>query len=348
MAYSNFLANQFGGPQLYGGYGGYYQNGAPVQGPGLGWHGDFYNPGNVLGDKTNNNPPPNNAAPAPTGPNPNPNPQPQVDPFAAQKASINSAYDQYFSQLDSMLNSDLPAQRTSQEGIVNEAYNSGLSRATTSKNLQEQDLQTSQEKSLKDLTSNMKNLFQAGSQYLGARGAGDSSAADMYSYALTKLGTKQRGDIQYQYQTQRTRLNELYNDQVSQLESQKNSNIASIANWFAGAQSQIRQMMGQVGINRAKDLEQISLNAYNLALQSLQTVQTNYTNNVNALKSWAMYKSQNIDELVSNMNQIGSYVASGKLNVGTPQVGSNGQYYLPYGAGSYSTTDKNQLFPYTG
>jgi len=57
------------------------------------------------------------------------------------------------------------------------------------------EVEKNQVKTLRDLSENVRNSFMAGNVYLGARGAGDSSASNQYAYALTKMGSKQRADI---------------------------------------------------------------------------------------------------------------------------------------------------------
>ena len=117
------------------------------------------------------------------------------------RSDIEGGYNQYFSQLDQMLGG-IPGQRTGQEQIVGNNYNQGISDINAQRTSSLGDLATSerknqeqQVKSLTDIADNIRNLFKTGNVMLGTRGAGDSSAADQYSYAVTQLGSKQRGDV---------------------------------------------------------------------------------------------------------------------------------------------------------
>src|SRR3990167_5887827 len=113
-------------------------------------------------------------------------PPPQINPMDAineqMKGNINKGWDEYAGQLGNILNQGLPGQRTAQEQIAQGAYQGGVNQLGSQKAKSEQELATQKVASLKDLSSNVANLFKSGSVYLGARGAGDSSAANQYAY----------------------------------------------------------------------------------------------------------------------------------------------------------------------
>ena len=132
-------------------------------------------------------------------------PSAPVDPFAQQRADISSAYDQYIQSLNNMLDTGLPGQKTAQEDIINAQRQIALSDLATQKEQELQDistaetkLETQKTKTLRDIASNIRNQMMAGNVYLGTRGVGDSSAAGQMQYALTKLGSRQRGDVMNQ------------------------------------------------------------------------------------------------------------------------------------------------------
>lgn len=154
------------------------------------------------------------------------------------------------------------------------------------------------------------------------------------------MGTKGRTDIQNQYNQQTARLNEVYNSQVNALEGEKNTQLASIANWFAGAQQQVKQLVGQAGLGRSQDLQALATNVYNQAISAVNQLNTYYLNKKATLETWAMNQSKSIGELTQNLSAVGNYMASSP-QLGSPMVTSEGQYYIPYGAGSTSTREKN-------
>ena len=140
------------------------------------------------------------------------------DSYAQQKADIGSAWDNYIGSLNGM-NSDLNTQQTAQTNIADTQWQAG-----------QDTVNTQQAKSLRDISTNVKNAFQAGNNYLGARGAGDSSAASQYSYAVQQDAQKQIGQ-----------LNEFVSTQMSQLQSTHDTQINSIAQWFSQQQQAIKQ-----------------------------------------------------------------------------------------------------------
>lgn len=246
--------------------------------------------------------------------------QQQASPdYGAQiRNDINSGYDSYFSSLDDILNNGLPQQQTAQTNIANSQYDQGVSSLGTQKTLGQQDLQgqrdkanTQQNKTLQDLSGNIRNLFQSGNVYLGARGAADSSASDQYAYALTKLGSQQRGDVTRQYADiqndingRESRLNEVYNGQVKDLGFQKDQQINSIAQWFGEQQNALKQAKAQGQLSRGQDLASLSQNLLNVALQQLQNVQAQSQAHQQALDEWAANHSNDINSLKSNLSAV--------------------------------------------
>lgn len=266
------------------------------------------------------------------------------------RGEINSGYDSYFSSLDDILNNGLPQQQTAQTNIANSQYDQGVNTLDLQKtqgvadlNKQRSQAEQSQSKTLNDLASNLRNSFMAGNVYLGARGAGDSSAANQYSYALTKLGSQQRGDVTSQFNNiqndindRESRLGEIYNSQVKDLGFQRDQQINSIAQWFAEQQNALKQAKAQGQLSKSQDLASLSQNLLNVALQRLQTVQTEAANKRSALEQWAMNNSQNISQLKQNMGQVSqvSYnMPTAQPILRAPQVSANGSLFAPAGYG---------------
>lgn len=274
------------------------------------------------------------------------------DYAAEARNAINSGYDSYFGELDNMLNQGLPSQRTAQEDIARSQYDQGVNQLSSQRTLGMQDLQgqrekatTQQNRTLKDISENVRNLFQSGNTYLGSLGAGDSSAANQYAYALTKLGSKQRGDVQSQYADiqndiggRETRLNEIYNSEVNNLASQRDQQISTIASWFAEQQNALRQAKAQGQLSRGQDLASLSQNLLNNALQQLNNIQAEAANRRAALDQWAMSNAENITQLRNNLQTVSTinpiFPQAQALN-GVPQLAPmNGSNFAPIGFGS--------------
>ena len=184
------------------------------------------------------------------------------------RSAIESAYSDYFNQLDTMLNEGLSAQQAAQRGIAESQYAQGVAGLGSQREeglgllgRQRETAAENQARNLRDIAANLKNSFMAGNVYLGAMGAGDSSAANQYSYALTKLGTRQRGDImkqtadiQREIDDREAKLQNIYTEEVNRLASERDQKIMGVAQWFAEAQNQIRQAQAQGRLQKGHSL----------------------------------------------------------------------------------------------
>ena len=235
----------------------------------------------------------------------------EADPYAQIRADISSAWDSYISSIQGIGDKWLPEQRTAQEGIASTQLQSG----------QEQ-IEGQRASSLRDIGSNIKNAFQAGNIYLGARGAGDSSAANQYQFALSKEAGKQSGA-----------LNEFVNTQKNQLQANYDTQMGEIAQWFANAQTQIQQQIASGQLSKSQDITNLSKDILNQALAYKQQIQQDASNRYNALVEWAASNSTNINQLTQNISQI-------PQAIGTPTVDSGGNIFAPSGFGFSNDEDR--------
>lgn len=249
--------------------------------------------------------------PQDTGPSPE-------ELYAQQvRGDINSSYDQYFANLDQQLNS-LPGQAESQNQIIANSYNQGVGDL----NLQQQqglnqfgqqrtDVTTNQNKNLRSLDENLRNLFMAGNVYLGSRGAGDSSAANQYAYALTKQGTQARGDQMSQatqalsqIQARETNLLDVVNNEKRRLDTEKSNNLLQVSQWLAEAQNKVKSAVASGQLARGTDLANLSKSLYDQAIQRLNTIQQQNAQQQANLMTWAQNNSKTLGELKSNLQGI--------------------------------------------
>ena len=287
-------------------------------------------PGAVLSSKT-----------SPTR-GPGPTPPPPSDNSGSPSMSTPN-YDALINQINQNADialSGLDPQRQAQEGIVGNTYNQGVS------DLQAQQAQgnaaldvtrrkagENQVKTLADLTENLRNMFQAGQTYLGARGAGDSSAANQYSYALTQMGNKNRGNVMSQTASIMNDINDRSNQlqmqvtqNIKQLDTEKQNALLGISQWFDSAQNQIRSAKGQ-------NIVQLGQAALDNAMNAIREVNSQHQARYNSLLQWAENNATTIQGLKSNMQQLFvNYnpqlpVAGNLPGITAGPVGSNGQYY---------------------
>lgn len=229
--------------------------------------------------------------------------------------NISSGWDNYLGSL-SGLEGNLGNQRTAQENIANSQYETGMNTINAQKS-----------KSMRDVANNIKNAFQAGNIYLGSRGAGDSSAANQYAFAINQEGAKQTGNI-----------NEYVSNQLQQLGAAKDEQINRIAAWFAEQQNAIRQQIASGQLNKSRDIQALSQNILNQALQEKARIEQNATAQYNGLLSWAASNSQNVNQLRQN-------IAGIPQAMGMPQIDSGGNFRAaPTGLGFGNSDERDRLF----
>jgi len=266
--------------------------------------------------------------------------------YSGIQNQISSGWDSYLSELDSILNNNLPDQQQSQIGIANTQRQNSLSSLDTQKALGLSDLMAEenkvgqrQVKTLRDLSGNIKNLMTAGNTYLGSMGAGDSSASNQYSFALNKMATQQRSDVMNQsaqsydeISSRKFKLSALYDQGVKDIESDYSEKISSISQWFSEQQTALKMQKAQGQLNKSTDLASLSSKILDQALQALQTSKQEASNRRSMLEQWAIGNSANIDQLSKNLAGISNYQSP---NYSVPQinptmrVNSNGQAFIP-------------------
>lgn len=255
------------------------------------------------------------------------------------------------SQIDSMYNSlasGLDPQRAAQESIINNNYGQSLSDLQANQksgnallDTQARKTTENQVKTLNDLTENIRNQMQAGNIFLGTRGAGDSSAANQYSYALTALGNKNRGNVLAQANSimgdigdKRAQLQQVFTQESSRLATEKNNSLQQLAGWYADAQNQIRQLRGQAQVSASQQV-------LNAALGALQSIDSQAQAKTSALQSWVVNNAKSLEQALSQMNTVSSYQAPnlimGALN-GQPQFGAQAGGAIPIGMGQSGKT----------
>jgi len=280
---------------------------------------------------------------------------------AEVRSNIESGYSGYFDKLNAMLNEGLPAQRTAQEGIARSQYEQGVAGLGSQREeglgmlgKQRERTTESQAKNLRDIAANLRNAFMAGNIYLGSQGAGDSSAANQYSYALTKMGTRQRGDImrqtadiQREIDDREAKLQNIYTDEVNRLAAERDQKIMGVAQWFAEAQNQIREAQGRGELEKGQDLASLSQNLLNEAINNLNAIKQEEANRRGMLEEWALNNAKGIQQVRANMGTVQGYTPqlpqAPRAIAGQPQMSARGNITVP-GYGYNQDEERKTLF----
>jgi hypothetical protein len=238
----------------------------------------------------------------------------QSDEEARLRGEIGGAWDAYIQSLGT-LEGDIVNSKSAQMNTVN-----------TNLEHNNQLVNNQSASSLKDLHNQMRNAFQAGNTQLGAFGAGDSSAANMYGYAINRQGLRQAGDLQTQ--TRNALMENKY---------QADNALNGIAQWFSEKQIQLKQMIAEGSLNKAKDIAALSKSFLDQAIAQANAVTQNRTNRENAIIEWATANSTNMAQLSQNISQIPGIISQINGTFTTPKGG-----YVPNT--QQKEKEKNSLF----
>jgi len=278
---------------------------------------------------------------------------------AKLRGEIEGGYDSYINDLNNLYGG-LTTQAGAQENIAQNSYGQSIKDLLANKEsslgdlgLTEQKLQANQVKNLRDIASNIQNQYMAGNVMLGARGAGDSSAANQYSYALNRLGSKERGNVmnttaqsQQEIENQKAKLNNIVTQETSRLDTELANVKQGISSWLAEQQNAVSQMISQGKLNKSKEIASLTQNLLNQALSAYQTKQQEISGRKSALESWAMNNANNIKQLQANMGAIGQFapnMAQARTLNGSVTTDAQGNIRGLYGYGT-SDEDKNNYF----
>lgn len=272
------------------------------------------------------------------------------------RGQIESGYNDYFSKLNDLYGG-LDTQANAQNTIAQNSYNQSISDLLANQQsslgdlgLTEQKLQANQVKNLRDIGSNIQNQYMAGNVMLGARGAGDSSAANQYSYALNRLGSKARGDVmnqtaqsQQEIENQKAKLNNIVTQETSRLDTELANVKQQISSWLAEQQNNIKGMIAEGTLRKNQDIASATTNALNTAISLYQNKASEIQNRKATLESWAASNATNLNQLKTNMQGIAQYVpnmpAFSGINGGV-QVDSQGNLRGLFG---YGNSDEDKL-----
>lgn len=272
------------------------------------------------------------------------------------RGQIEGGYNDYFSKLNDLYGG-LNTQGQAQENIAQNSYNQSIKDLLANKQsslgdigLSEQKLQANQVKNLRDIGSNIQNQYMAGNVMLGARGAGDSSAANQYSYALNRIGSKERGNVmnqtaqsQAELENQKAKLNNIVTQETSRLDTEFANVKQQISSWLAEQQNAIKQMIAEGTLKKSQDIANATTSALNTALSLYQNKVAEVNNKKTQLEKWAFDNATNISQLKNNMASITSQIpnmpTANAVNGGV-QVDSQGNLRSLFG---YGTSNEDKL-----
>lgn len=242
------------------------------------------------------------------------------DAINALRSSVNNAYDPVFQQLDSMAGL-IPTWKTEKEGTVNSMYNNQAEELGVSKKGALDTLDTyrtevgqRQAKSVRQLNQNMQKMLQAGNVYLGTAGAGDSSAAKMYAFALSKAAGQGAAEIsdnassQYNdLNVQQSNVQTTFDTNMSQLKQWKDSELNKVSEWANTQLLNIQNAKASATGQKAQALASMEQGVIQQALSYLQSLDSQATNWASQMQTWAINRMASIDDAKIKLGQQAQY-----------------------------------------
>lgn len=211
---------------------------------------------------------------------------PTIDPFIQWLDEQYSAQEGYINEFEQGLGS----KKTGMEDMAKNTWQQGKNTLDTQYSTNKTDLQDYQTRTLRDITDSLRSMWEQGNRMLGGRGASDSSAANMYSYAIGKAGAKQRGDTMQDVSRRLGNLKQVYDTNTQNLELDYNNQLTQISQWFTDAQTQVAGMRADLQQSKSQEI-------LNLAIQALNDARANMSQKQSILDSWAAEKARSLPEL---------------------------------------------------
>lgn len=235
------------------------------------------------------------------------------------------------------------AQANDQGQALNNQYAQGQSANT----LAGQQLNTQRSQSLADLASQLRGMYNSDYNQLGVAGAGNSSASDLLSQALTQEANSGRYNIGQQFGEQQTGINQNasnlsanFQQQQQALNDWKNQQLNQIVSQYAGTRQDLENQMASIGSDEARTaLYMQDQAAANQALQQMQQTVASFGNVQATLNSQYQTASQGMPQ--SALNNAGYQVQQfSPVNLPGLSFGQN--------AAPTSTTSTAQTFAPVG
>lgn len=274
--------------------------------------------------------------------------------FDANQAAINAArnafsnaYNPLFSQLDSMAGLIPGYQQQREQGVQN-MYGSQVGEIQGSRDsamagldVSKQQVAQRQANSVRDLQENLRNMLQAGNIQLGVGGAGDSSAKDMLSFALSKAAARSGADISNQAQAMYTdidmqgnQIKATYDDNLAKLATWRDNNLSEVTKWAQEMLMNIESQKATAKGQQAAALAANETNIINNALSRLQQIDDQVSSWNKGIQEWALNRMAQIDDAKAKISGYGKYTP-GQITAQELQ-----------GLGDFSTITNNTLLGY--
>ena len=255
------------------------------------------------------------------------------DLYNSGAAGINRQYDQINASLDAQAGY-LPEQQNNLTNQVNTLYsgqlndiNSARAGANDALKASTDQVNNQEAQATQLLGQNISDAMDAGNAKLGGMGASDSSGADLYKYALTKLASQSRGQIVNQANQLLTQIGlkaadvkRTYDQQTNDLNTWKANQTQKIVQWATDNYNQLQQQKMQANAARQQDLTNLQMQLKAQAMQALQNVQSSYQTYQSAYDNWMTQHANSLSSMANTVQSGLQPVANVDTSVNTSSL----------------------------
>lgn len=276
-----------------------------------------------------------------------------------QTGMINSQFGEYFSNLDRQIGL-LPEEQATQEAKVGNLATGSQADITLGQQQTGQTIDTgianaqqNKSTSLRDLEGDMRSSLFAGNQYLGARGAGDSSAADMYKFAISKQANKAKSGVLQTFNKtlgeldqKKVDLQNITNSEMTKLKTWKDNALLDVTKYINDKKDALQNLISQGRIDQATALRELNTTIYNQAQSRLQAIEQQATAFSQSMQQWATQRAASLDDYKLQLTKSAQFSVpdviqsemmayapqgQGSTSGGVQQFGAVGKKYDQYG-----------------
>jgi len=154
-------------------------------------------------------------------------------------------------------------------------------------------------RSLRDVANNISSSMKAANTYLGMRGAGDSSGADMYGYALGQEGQRLNNNVYDQYTQQISQIQGLEQNiastadtQINELNTWKNEQLGNLTAEFNAKREQLMSARADIKAQAIADWK-----------AKLDAIESNYTNWQQSIGQWLTERTATLNSAKMELEQ---------------------------------------------
>lgn len=236
------------------------------------------------------------------------------------RGSINEGYNDVFSQLDSMIGL-LPSQKAELEARINEMAAGQTADVELEKERGLASLLNSEQKqrqlaasSLRDLDEDTRSAMVAAGRYIGAAGAGDSSASYLASEALARQAQKSRAGVLStrdqainEIELKKSDVESLATQEKSKVGQWKSSALADITSTFQSRMENLMNAKVNATAEKANAISNLIQDSYKSFMTQLANLDNQALQYVQQIDMWQMQRAGELEDYASRLGIAKSY-----------------------------------------